>query len=62
VPDRTLFHFAITELPREDREELRLKPDDPAIREKVKKVFFEKHPREKKRLQQLDFRHGAQDR
>jgi hypothetical protein len=56
VPDRTLFHFAMTELSQEDREQLRLKPDDPIIREKVKRVFFEKHPREKKRLEQLDFR------
>ncbi len=58
VPDGTLFHFAMTELSREEREGLPLSSNDPAAREKVKKKFFEKHPRELKRLQQLD-RHAT---
>jgi hypothetical protein len=56
VPDRTLFHFVMSELSAEDRQKLPLSSDDPVVREKVKKKFFEKHPRELRRLQQLDSR------
>jgi hypothetical protein len=56
VPERTLFHFAMTGLSKEEQERLRQSPRDPAVHEEVKKKFFKKNPKELKRLQQLDAR------
>ncbi len=56
VPDRTLYHFVMSEMSEEEREKLPLSSGDPVVREKVKKKFFEKNPRELKRLQRLDSR------
>jgi len=56
VPERALFHFLWNELTREERDRLKLSLNDPADRERVKQEFFKRHPRELRRLQQLDFR------
>src|SRR5262249_52100871 len=54
VPERTLFHFAMKELSPKDRERLRL--GQAAAHEWLKKEFFKRHPRELRRLEQLDHR------
>lgn len=54
VPERTLYHFLTNELTKEDRDRLRFSPGDPAARERLKQEFFKRHPRELRRLQQLD--------
>ncbi|MBI1914881.1 MAG: hypothetical protein HYS12_09115, partial [Planctomycetes bacterium] len=56
VPERALFHFLWIELSQEERDRLRLSLRDPAARERVKQEYFKRHPRELRRLQQLDFR------
>jgi hypothetical protein len=56
VPERTLMHFVMTEMNRENRDRVSSELSDPAVREKVRKEYFRKHPRELKRLQQLDVR------
>jgi hypothetical protein len=56
VPDRTLFPFLMKELTHQERQRLRLTLGDAEGRERVKQEFFKRHPRELRRLQQLDFR------
>jgi hypothetical protein len=55
LPDRTLFHFVMNEMSTEERKGLQLQQGDPAARERAKKAYFKKHPRELKRLQHLDY-------
>jgi hypothetical protein len=55
VPERALFHFLWSELTRAERDQLRLSPGEPGWRERVKQEFFKRHPKELRRLQQLDF-------
>jgi hypothetical protein len=54
VPERTLYHFLMNELTREDRKRLNFAPGDPDALARVKQEFFKRHPRELRRLQQLD--------
>ncbi len=56
IPERTLYHFLMNELTREDRKGLNFVPGDPDALARVKQEFFKRHPRELRRLQQLDFR------
>jgi hypothetical protein len=53
VPERTLMHFAVHER-RGAKGAPPLLPMDPVVREKLKAEYFQKHPRELRRLQKLD--------
>lgn len=61
VPDRTLFHFVMNELGDEERKSLQLKHGDAAARERAKKAYFKRHPRELRRLQYLDYQSHPHD-
>jgi hypothetical protein len=54
IPERTLYHFLTNELTNEDRKRLNFALGDPTARERLKQEFFKRHPRELRRLQQLD--------
>jgi hypothetical protein len=57
VPGHVLRDFALNELTPADRARLGLSAADPeAGRQKLKEAFFQKHPRELRRLRQLDRR------
>ena len=59
VPNRLLRDFALGELSAEERAELKLSLADPESRERLRQMYFKKHPRELQRLRHLEKQQGA---
>jgi hypothetical protein len=55
LPDRTLREF-VAELTPDERAKLQLSSDDPESRERLMRAYYQRHPRELKRLKGLDER------